>query len=124
LSQTHAIKAPNMGTVALMMDDKPVVMDSKAWEKQAKGMAELISPTNNVFFQCWRNCGPKPRPSTRGSKKQEAMATRTPAVGRAPNSVAPSRMNKKELPQIAASIEKSMSQGLEVAVVLKVRLRV
>ena len=58
LSQTQATSAPNSGTVALRIDDSPVVMDSRAKAKQANGMPELSRPTRNTAFQCWRSCGP------------------------------------------------------------------
>jgi hypothetical protein len=50
-SQTQAISAPNIGTVALRMADKPVVMDSRANEKQANGMPELSRPMRKIRFQ-------------------------------------------------------------------------
>ena len=41
LSHTQATTAPNSGTVAFRMDDRPVEMDSSAYEKHTNGMAEF-----------------------------------------------------------------------------------
>ena len=51
-SQIQAISAPNSGTVAFRIADRPVLIDSRAKEKQAKGMPELSMPTNQSCFQC------------------------------------------------------------------------
>mgnify|MGYP007028597872 CR=1 FL=1 len=45
-----------------------------------------------IGFQWPRNCGPRPRSHTRGMSTSAAMATRTAAVGMAPNSPTASRM--------------------------------
>ena len=82
-------------------------------------MPELISQTKKTFFQCRISSGTKPLHSSKGSRKAAAMQTRSPAVGKAPNSLAPKRMNKKEEPQMAASRTNSMSQGLAGAVEFK-----
>src|SRR5512133_1152034 len=112
LSQSQAIMAPNKGTVAFRMADKPVLMARSANEKQANGMAELSTPTKKTFFQCLANWGQSPRHNSSGPKNRAAMDTRRPAVGMAPNSWAPRRMNRKDEPQMAASRTNSVRQGL------------
>ena len=102
-SQTQATRAPNMGTVAFNMDDKPVVIDSSANARQANGMAELNMPMTKIFFQCCCSSGSKPLTRTIGSKNAAAIATRPAAVAMAPNSSALKRMNKKEDPHSAPS---------------------
>ncbi|OQC03425.1 MAG: hypothetical protein BWX79_02636 [Alphaproteobacteria bacterium ADurb.Bin100] len=111
LSQAQATRAPNKGTVALRMADSPVVRYSRAKAKQAKGRPEFSNPTRNTAFQCWRNSRPWPRISNSGSRNSEAMATRTPAVGSAPNSTTASRVNRKDEPQMAASSTNSANHG-------------
>ena len=109
-SQSQAINAPNMGTVALRIDDRPVVIDSRANAKHANGMPELSIPTRNIFRQCVLNSGSRPRSQTSGSRNRAAIVTRTAAVGSGPNSTVPMRMNKNDEPQMAASKTKSVSQ--------------
>ena len=115
-SQAQAISAPNIGTVAFRMDDSPVLMDSSAKAMQANGMPELSRPTTKVRRQCLRSSGSRPRSHTSGSRNSAAIATRTAAVGSAPNSTAPMRMNRNDEPQMAASSTKSVSQLLGLAV--------
>ena len=111
-SQTQATSAPNKGTVAFRMDEKPVVMCITAKEYKANGMPLLRTPTNSTGFQYRRNSAQWPFASMMGSKKTEAIATRMAAVGSAPSSMEATRMNKKEEPQMAARIKKSGSQPL------------
>ena len=115
LSQAQATSAPNIGTVALRMLDRPVVIDSSANAKHANGMPELRIPTKKVRRQFSFNYGMSPRIHTSGNRNSEAMTTRTAAVGRGPNSSTPIRMKKNDAPQIAASNIKSASQGFGLA---------
>jgi hypothetical protein len=57
LSHSQAISAPNMGTVALRIADRPVVMDSSANEKQANGMPEFSTPMKKIRFQFFLSSG-------------------------------------------------------------------
>ncbi len=66
------------------MADSPVVIVVTANEKSANGMPELTSPTANTLAQCRRNCGPSPRQITSGSRKAEAIVTRSAAVAIGP----------------------------------------
>ncbi len=102
-SQTHATSAPNSGTVAFRMEASPVVMCSTAQEYSANGMAEFTRPASNAGFQCRRSAGHWPWCSRMGNRKKVASSTRSPAVGKGPNSDAPMRMNKKEAPHRAES---------------------
>src|SRR3989338_11188457 len=58
LSQSQATSAPNIGTVALRMADRPVVIDSSANEKQANGMPELNMPIRNTWRQFFTRVAP------------------------------------------------------------------
>ena len=60
LSQAQATSAPNSGTVAFRMADRPVVRYSSAKAKQANGRPEFSTPTKNTDFQWRRSCGPWP----------------------------------------------------------------
>jgi hypothetical protein len=50
-NQSQATTAPNKGTVAFRMEEKPVVMCSTANEYNANGMPLLSAPTNSTGFQ-------------------------------------------------------------------------
>ena len=50
-SQAIAIKAPNIGLVALRIDDNPAGMYSAARLKARKGTAELVRPTTAIGLQ-------------------------------------------------------------------------
>ena len=115
-SHSHATSAPNSGTVAFRIDDSPVLIDSSAKLNSANGMAELIRPQIITGFQCWRSCGHSPRDSMTGSSASEAIATRSPAVGSGPNSSVPSRMNKNDAPQRAASKMNSAATAADMGV--------
>src|SRR5512141_293971 len=67
-SQSHATTAPNSGTVAFNMADRPVVIASSANAKQAKGIAELSRPTTKIARQLRRNTGVSPRSQSRGNR--------------------------------------------------------
>ena len=62
--------APNKGTVAFRMADKPVLMDRSANEKQANGMAELSTPIKNIFLPMLGQLRPEPAPQQQRSQKQ------------------------------------------------------
>ena len=109
-SQSHATTAPNSGTVAFRIADRPVVIASSAKAKQAKGIAELSRPTTKIGRQLRRNTGVNPRSQSMGNKLVAAIATRRPAVGTGPNSTVAMRVNRKDEPQIAASNTKSTTQ--------------
>src|SRR5512140_3037461 len=109
-SHSHATTAPNSGTVALRMADRPVVIASNANAKQENGIAEFSNPTTKIGRQFRRNTGASPRSQSIGNRLVAAMATRKPAVGTGPNSTVAIRVNKKDEPQIAASNTKSMTQ--------------
>ena len=106
--------APNSGTVAFRMADRPVLIDCSAKAKQTNGIPELMTPISMVCFQRRASAGPWPRSSISGSRNALAIATRTPAVGSAPNSSTPMRVNRKDEPQIAPSSRKSVAQALLV----------
>ena len=118
-SHSQATTAPNSGTVAFSKEDNPVLMDSRAKAIQANGMPELSRPMKNTFFQCVASSDPRPFQSSKGNKNSEAIATRTPAAGRAPKSCAPKRMNKNDEPQIADSSRNSIAHGFAVAAAFK-----
>ena len=111
LSQAQATSAPNIGTVAFKIDDSPVLICSNAKERHTNGMPEFSMPIKNVRRQCFFSSGSRPRSHTSGNKNSAAMATRTAAVGNAPNSTAPRCMNKNDAPQMAARSTKSAPQG-------------
>ena len=49
-SQPQATSAPNKGTVAFRMADRPVLIDSSANANSRKGNPELMMPTRNTAF--------------------------------------------------------------------------
>ena len=103
LSHSQATSAPDSGTVAFKMAERPVAMCSTANAYSAKGSAEFSRPTNRIAPARWRNCSQTPGSKNTGSKNKVPKATRKPAVGTAPNSAAPRCMNKNDAPQSAAS---------------------
>ena len=112
-NQAQATSAPNIGVVALSTAARPLLMLSRAKQKSANGRPELKTPTAKLAFQCFAMVGPWPRSSAMGNRNSEAMATRTAAAGRAPNSAAPMRMKRKDAPQSAPSSTRSTSQAAE-----------
>jgi len=125
LNQAQATSAPNIGTVALITAASPLLSVSRPKAKKAKGRPEFRMPMPSAGFQCCLNAGHWPRRNSSGSRNSIAIATRTAAVGSAPNSAAPMRMNRKEAPHSAPSSTRSGSQarlaGLGFAVALAVR---
>ena len=79
---------------------------------RANGRPEFNMPSSSNLCRCRNKSDHKPRNNSRGSKNTAATATRTPAVGSAPNSAAPKRMNKNDAPHSADSKINSTSQGL------------
>ena len=51
-SQSQATTAPNSGTVAFRIEEKPVLMCITAKAYKANGMPLLRTPTNSTGFQC------------------------------------------------------------------------
>ena len=112
-SHAQATSAPNSGTVAFKIDDRPMEIDKSAKVKQAKGIAEFKRPIDKASFQCVRKSGSRPRIASSGISISAAMPTRRPAVGSAPNSKVAMRMNINDAPQIAANNTNSTCQGGE-----------
>ena len=73
----------------------------------AKGSAEFSSPTTAMLRQCWRNAAVSPRHNSMGSKTRLAPPTPTKTSAKGPNSAAPARMNRNDVPQTAASSSNS-----------------
>ena len=92
-----------MGTVALMMDDSPVVIVSSEKANSANGMPELSTPTKKIARQRARRAGHWPRHSSSGSRNRAPRLTRSVAVATGPKSATARRMNMKDEPQIAPS---------------------
>lgn len=88
-----------MGTLALMMDDSPVVMVSSEKANSANGIPELSSPTNMTGSHRLRSRPNWPRQNRNGNKNRAPMVTRKVAVGIGPNSVTARRMNKRRNPR-------------------------
>jgi hypothetical protein len=89
----------------------PVVMCITAKANRAKGMPELSRPTKRMGWARWRKSAQTPLTRNAGSRNSAASATRSPAVGSAPNSAAPRRMNRNEDPQRAASNRNSRARA-------------
>ena len=112
LSQTQAMMAPNRGTVALRMPDRPVLIEVTAYANNTKGKAELSMPMNNTGTALRRNESDCPLNHNTGISTSAPITTRTPAVAMNPNSAPPRRMNRKDEPQMAARARYSRAMNL------------